>query len=182
MIKKWIEYGKKNSLITSEKSCRSARSENVYGSYYIGLFKVGNLLSLVIKRYIQSTLWTEGVENKVKILRCFCVFRTVRERWHWLIFILFDMRHSCMSDGHNCVTKGQRHSMFLWRTVLSEKDTGVGKSLGWNKELFRASWLLLKVWMFASIEVPKPQVYFVSCWVAVAHQGVKDQMENASLP
>lgn len=55
MIKKRIEYGKENPLIISDKSC-CARSENVYGSCYIGLFKVGKLLNLVTKRYFHYTL------------------------------------------------------------------------------------------------------------------------------
>lgn len=47
------------------------------------------------------------------------------------------------------------------RTVLLDTDIGAGKSLEQNKELFRASWLLRKVWMFASSEVLKPQVFGV---------------------
>lgn len=88
------------------------------------------------------------------------------------------MRCLYVSHGCSCITKGQRHSIFQLRTVLSDTDTGVGKSLGWNKELFRTSWLLQKVWMLASIEVLKPQVYFMSWLVTVACQRMKFAIER----
>lgn len=137
---------KSKTLLLLLTNCVVLEAKMSVAAAVLVFWKLVSSWAWLLKDTSTPCYWTKGVENNnVKIIKCFCVSRAMNERWHQLIFMSFDIRHLYVSDGCSCVMKGQRHSIFLLRTVLSDTDTAVGKSLGWNKELFRASWLLLKV-------------------------------------
>lgn len=159
-MKKGVAYEKWKLLITSDKS-DGDRSEDfcqlLFWSFVCILYIVCKLSSLVIKAYFNCTLldWWY-LKQQCQNTQWFYVSII----GHGRCIMYADIKHLYVSDSCSCYER-PRHGVFPLRTVLSDTDISVGKSLGQNKALFRASWLFLKVWMFASSEVLKPQVFGV---------------------